>query len=309
MKKGSRAVDAPDRRGRRRINATYHLMLLPGVALMLVFSYFPMYGIIMAFQKYVPSLGIRGSQWVGWSNFSYLFRLPTISQLFRNTLILACSNVLLDILVPIAVAIMINEVTHSWYRRTVQTIVYLPHFLSWVMLGVVFKQMFSNYGMFNNLLAALGMERLPIMSNNALFRTMLIVTNCWQNFGWGTIIYLASIVGIDPSLYESAVIDGASRFQRIWHVTLPAMASVIVLKATLSLGSVLNANFDQVFNLYNVLVYESADIIDTYVYRMGLIQAQFSVATAVGLLKSCISAALILTSYFMARRFANYRIF
>lgn len=284
-------------------------MLLPGVALMLVFSYFPMYGIIMAFQKYVPSLGIRGSQWVGWSNFSYLFRLPTISQLFRNTLILACSNVLLDILVPIAVAIMINEVTHSWYRRTVQTIVYLPHFLSWVMLGVVFKQMFSNYGMFNNLLAALGMERLPIMSNNALFRTMLIVTNCWQNFGWGTIIYLASIVGIDPSLYESAVIDGASRFQRIWHVTLPAMASVIALKATLSLGSVLNANFDQVFNLYNVLVYESADIIDTYVYRMGLIQAQFSVATAVGLLKSCISAALILASYFMARRFANYRIF
>ena len=309
MKGKRRAIrkSADDSSG--KIQATYHLMLLPGVILMLVFSYFPMYGIVMAFQKYSPSLGISGSKWVGLSNFSYLFKLPTISQLFRNTLILACANVLLDIIVPIIVAVMINEIRHSSYKRTVQTIVYLPHFLSWVMLGVVFKQMFAEHGMLNNFLAFLGIDRQPIMSNPGLFRGMLIVTNSWQNFGWGTIIFLASLVGVDPALYESAVIDGASRFQRILHVTVPAMASVIVLKVTLSLGNVLNANFDQVFNLYNVLVYESADIIDTYVYRMGLVQAQFSIATAVGLLKSCISAVLIIASYLMAKKFANYQIF
>lgn len=309
MKGKRRAIGQPAAGSNDKIQRTYHLMLLPGVILMLVFSYFPMYGILMAFQKYMPSLGISGSQWVGWANFSYLFKLPTISQLFSNTLILACANVLLDIIVPIIVAIMINEVSHPLYKRTVQTIVYLPHFLSWVMLGVVFKQMFAEHGMFNNLLASLGLGRLPIMSDPTLFRAMLIITNSWQNFGWGTIIFLASIVGIDPALYESAVIDGASRFRRIWHITLPAMASVIVLKATLSLGNVLNANFDQVFNLYNVLVYESADIIDTYVYRMGLVQSQFSIATAVGLLKSCISTVLIIASYLMAKKFANYNIF
>lgn len=309
MKISQSKIGVNAKSGKLRIQAAYHFMLLPGVILMLLFNYFPMYGIVMAFQKYTPALGFSGSKMVGLANFRYIFSLPAIGQLFKNTLLLACSNLLLDIIIPVVVAIMISEVTHSRYKRIVQTIVYLPHFLSWVMLGVIFKQMFAENGLFNNILVNIGLERLPILSNGNWFRGMLITTNSWKEFGWGTIIYLAAIVGVDPSLYEAAVIDGATRLQRIRHVTFPAIVSVIVLKLVLSLGSVLNANFDQVFNMYNVLVYDYVDIIDTYVYRMGLVQAQFSVATAVGLLKSCIGMILIVFSYGMASRFANYRIF
>ena len=302
MKPGKRKID-------KGLQLNYHLMLLPGVLLLLIFNYIPMFGLVIAFQKYIPSLGIRRSSWVGLANFKYLFSISDFSIKLGNTLILACANIALDMVVPIIVAILLNEVRHKLYKSTIQTIVYLPHFLSWVILGFVFSQFFSLDGYLNNMLAVFGMEKLHFMASNRLFRPMLIVTSTWQSFGWSTIIYLAALTGIDPALYESARIDGASRMQRIWSITLPGMMSVIVLKLILSLGNVLNANFDQVFNLYNPLVYETADIIDTYVYRMGLVQSQYSLSTAVGLFKSGISTALIIISYWLSYRFTDYRIF
>jgi putative aldouronate transport system permease protein len=284
-------------------------MMLPGVLLLLLFSYIPMAGLVIAFQKYIPSLGVRGSQWVGLANFRYLFSNPDVGEKFINTLILACSNLALDILVPLVIAILLNEARHKPFRSGVQTIIYLPHFLSWVILGLIFRQFLSLNGLVNSVIGALGGEPVHFMGSNTVFRPMLILTNLWKEFGWGTIIFLAALTGIDTALYESARIDGATRFQRIWHITLPGMMSVILLKLILSLGSVLNANFDQVFNLYSPLVYETADIIDTYVYRMGLVQAQFSLSTAVGFFKSVIGTVLIVLSYVLSNKVSEYRIF
>ena len=292
-----------------KLQMNYHLMMFPGVVLLIIFSYVPMYGIIMAFQKYIPSLGFAGSKWVGFKNFQYIFSIPDVQAKFANTLILACASIVLDMIVPLVFAILLNEVRHSAYKRTIQTIVYLPHFISWVTLGLIFRQFLSLNGFVNNTIEALGMEKIYILGSNLYFRPMLIITNCWKSFGWGTIIFLASLTNIDPALYESARIDGASRFQRVLHITLPGMMSVVILKLTLSLGGVLSANFDQVFNLYNTLVYDTADIIDTYVYRMGLVQAQYSLSTAVGLLKSAISFVLIVASYGLSYKYADYRIF
>ncbi len=292
-----------------RTQMYYHLMLLPGVALLILFNYVPMYGVIMAFQKFNPSLGFARSKWVGWQNFKYLFSIPDVQSKFMNTLILAGANIVLDMVIPLAFAILLNEVRHRAYKRTIQTIVYLPHFLSWVTLGLIFKQFFSMNGYMNTLLVSLGLEKIHFMGSNDYFRPLLIFTNSWKSFGWGTIIFLAALTAIDPALYESARMDGATRMQKIRYIILPGMMSVIVLKLTLSLGGVLNANFDQVFNLYNTLVYDTADIIDTYVYRMGMVQAQYSLSTAVGLLKSVISLVLIVTSYGLSYKFADYRIF
>lgn len=291
------------------VQTYYHVMMLPGVISLLLFSYIPMGGIVMAFQKYQPALGISGSKWLGLQNFRYLFSVPDIWTKFSNTLILACANIVLDLTVPLIFALCINEVRHSAFKRTVQTIIYLPHFLSWVLLGLIFRQFFSMNGLFNRLLESVGLGKIFIMGSNDYFRPMLIMTNCWKSFGWGTIIYLAALTGFDPALYESATMDGATRLQKTLHITLPGMLSIIVLKLTLSLGGVLNANFDQVFNLYSPLVYQTADIIDTYVYRMGLVQAQYSLSTAVGLLKSAISFILIMVSYALSYKFADYRIF
>ncbi len=288
---------------------TYHLMLLPGIILLIIFHYFPMYGIVMAFQKFVPAKGFFGSKWVGLKNFKYIFSLPNTWLLFRNTLFYAVSNIVLDIIFPILFAIFLNEVRHTKIKRTIQTAVYLPHFLSWVLLATIFRQIFSLNGPVNNVLETLGLNRIYFLGNSSSFRPFIVISNIWKNFGYSSIIYTASILNIDPGLYEAAYIDGATRAQRIRYITIPGIMSVIVLKMTLSLGNVLSANFDQIFNLYNSLVYNVGDIIDTYVYRMGIQQAQYSISTTVGLLKSVISSILIITSYRLAKRFAGYTIF
>ena len=266
-------------------------------------------GIVMAFQKFIPAKGIFGSKWVGLKNFSYLFSLPNTWTQFGNTLYYAIANIVLDMIFPIMFAIFLNEVRNSKLKKGIQTAVYLPNFLSWVLLAEIFRQIFALSGPVNNLVSFLGVEPVYFLGTNETFRPFIIITNIWKNFGYSSIIYTASILNIDPGLYEAAHIDGATRWQRIKSITLPGMMSVIVLKLTLSLGSVLNANFDQIFNLYNTLVYDVGDIIDTYVYRMGIQQAQFSISTAVGLLKSVISSLLIVVSYGLANKYANYRIF
>ncbi|BBI36714.1 ABC transporter permease [Cohnella abietis] len=293
----------------RSNQAHYHMMLLPGLLLLVVFSIIPMAGIVMAFQDFKIGLGIWRSPWIGLQNFKYLFELSDSRVIFYNTIFIAVFKIIGNLLVPLTFAILLNELRGRFFKRFVQTVVYVPHFLSWVILSGIIVEMTTTDGLVNQIVKAFGGEPIIFLASNQWFPVILISSDIWKEFGFGTIIYLAALTGINPSLYEAAVIDGASRPQQIRYITLPLLVPTFILLATLSIGNVLNAGFDQVFNLYNPLVYESGDIIDTYVYRAGLINAQFGLATAVGLMKSVISFLLIIVSYTLASRFANYRIF
>ncbi|MFR8317845.1 MAG: ABC transporter permease [Catenibacillus sp.] len=288
-----------------------HLMLLPGLIIILIFSYVPMGGLIIAFQDFIPSKGLFGNQeWIGLKNFEYVFNLPGFGQAMKNTVIIAFWKIVLGLVVPIVFALMLNEVHRIRFKKTVQTIVYLPYFLSWVVLGGIFLDILSSgSGVVNQVITALGGDEIFFLGDNDYFQGTLIVTDLWKNFGYGAIVYLAAILGIDTDLYEAARIDGANRWRQTWHVTLPGIRMIIVLMMVLSLGNVLNAGFDQVFNLYSKAVYESGDILDTFVYRLGLIDAQYGPATAVGLFKSVISTIFISVSYFLAYKLADYRVF
>ena len=293
----------------KRDQISYHIMLLPGMVFVAIFSLLPMFGIVMAFQNFVPAKGIFGSEWVGLKNFETLMLFPDVKNVIVNTVIIAVSKLILNIIVPVIFAVLLNEVRNRTLKRTMQTIVYLPYFLSWVILALMFQNIFSYTGMVNQLVQALGGEPVMYLISNDYFRPIVIFTDVWKNFGYGAVVYLATITGIDPQLYEAGEIDGANRWDKMIHITLPALKGTIILMATLSLGNVLNAGFDQIYNMYSPLVYETGDIIDTYVYRMGLEKLQYSMSTAVGLFKSVISFVLIVTSYKLADKFAGYRIF
>lgn len=284
-------------------------MVLPGILFLILFSIVPMFYSIMAFENFKPNRGITGSEWVGLENFKYLFELPDSKQIFFNTIFLAVLKIIANLIVPLLFALLLNEVRVRFLRKWIQTIVYLPHFLSWVLLATIFFDVFSLDGIVNKAFSLFGVDPILFFASNQWFPGIIVGTDVWKEFGFNAIIYLAALTGINPTLYEASSIDGASRFRQLIHVTLPGVSTTIVLLATLSLGNVMNANFDQIFNMYNPLVYQSADIIDTYVYRVGLNELQYSLATAVGLLKSVVSFILIVFSYVLASRFANYRIF
>lgn len=287
----------------------YHLMLIPGMVLLVIFSIIPMFGIVMAFQKFVPAKGIFGSDFVGLKNFDLLFMYPDVRKVIANTLIIAISKIILGIIVPVTFAILLNELRWVWFKRTVQTIVYLPNFLSWVILSIMFTNIFSYTGMVNQLGGFFGSEPVLFLITNKWFRPIVIGTDVWKSFGYGAIIYLAAITSIDSSIYEAAEIDGANRWHKIIYIVLPSIKPTIILMATLALGNVLNAGFDQIYNMYSPLVYETGDIIDTYVYRMGLEKMQYSFGTAVGLAKSVVSFTLLVISYKLADKYAGYRLF
>jgi putative aldouronate transport system permease protein len=288
-----------------------HLMILPSLILLLIFSYGPMVGIIIAFQRFIPALGLFGPQeWVGLENYRYLLSLPNTLNVLRNTVYIAFLKTVLNLIVPITFSLLLNEVKNNHVKKIIQTSVYLPHFLSWVILGGVIIDILSpSHGIINKIIKLFGAEPIFFLGENKWFPITLVLTDVWKEFGFATVIYLASITSIDMQLYEAAIIDGANRFRQTWHITLPGMRMIIVLMMVLSLGNILNAGFDQVFNLYSPQVYESGDIIDTFVYRIGLVNAQFGVATAVGLFKSVISFVFISVSYYLAYKFADYRIF
>ncbi|GBF72943.1 sugar ABC transporter permease [Paenibacillus sp. 598K] len=287
-----------------------HIMLLPGVLIVLVFCYYPMTGILIAFENFHPNKGFFQSEFVGLEHFEYLFQLPNFKQVLWNTTYIACMKIILGLIVPVIFALLLNEVRKAAFKRSVQTIVYLPHFLSWIILGGVLIDILSpSTGIVNRLLSWAGLSPVYFLGNEHWFPYVLVVTDIWKEFGFSTIVFLAAITSINPVLYEAALIDGANRWRQTWHVTLPGMLPIIVLMATLSLGNVLNAGFDQVFNLYSPQVYSTGDIIDTLVYRMGLVDMQYELATAIGLFKSVISLILITISYTLAYRLANYRIF
>ncbi len=287
----------------------YYLMLLPGLLWMFFFNLFPMYGTLMAFKDFNPGVGILKSAWIGLENFKYMFELPDSIQVFKNTIVIALAKMILQLIVPLIFALMLNEVKNRFFSRSVQTIVYLPHFLSWVIVAGILLDLFSLTGPVNQLLSVLGIEPMLFFSNPDIFPAIVIGSDVWKEFGFGAIIYFAALTSISPELYEAAAIDGASQFRRLISITLPSILPVAILLGTLSLGNILNAGFDQIFNLYNPLVYSTGDIIDTWVYRAGLIDMQYGLATAVGLLKSIVSLILISISYGLAYRFANYRIF
>jgi putative aldouronate transport system permease protein len=293
----------------RSFEIHYYLMLLPGLVWLVLFSLVPMFGIVMAFQDYNPGAGIFGSEWVGLENFEYMFVLSDSRVVFFNTIYIAVLKIIGNLVVPLVFALMLNELRLQIVKRWVQTIVYLPHFLSWVILSGILLDVFAFKGPVNSILAVFGIEPVLFFARADLFPYIIVGSDVWKEFGFNTIIYLAALTGINPALYEAAAMDGATRMQRLWHVTLPGITTTVVLLAVLSLGNVLNAGFDQVFNLYNPLVYSTGDIIDTWVYRAGLLNLQFSLATAMGLLKSVVSFVLIVLSYYLASRFANYRIF
>lgn len=287
----------------------YHIMLMPGIALLFVFSVLPMFGIVIAFQDFQPTLGIFQSEWVGWENFEYMFALPDSRIIFENTLIIASLKIAFGMAVPFIFALLLHEVINTKFKRMVQTIVYLPHFMSWVILSGILINLLSLEGVINQVVQVFGGDPILFLQSNTWFRIVLVASDVWKEFGFNTIIYIAALTSINTNLYEAAAIDGANRFQRLLYITIPGLMTTVILLATLSLGNVLNAGFEQILNLYNPIVYQSGDIIDTYVYRAGLQEIQYGLATAVGLLKSVVSFLLIALSYVLAARFANYRIF
>ncbi|RAV21701.1 ABC transporter permease [Paenibacillus contaminans] len=284
-------------------------MFAPALLLILIFSYIPMFGIVIAFQEFSPAKGVARSEWVGLDNFRYVMELPGVPRILWNTVSIAVMKIAAGTVVPIVVSLLLNELRKQWIKRGIQTLIYLPHFLSWVVLSGMLIDFLSLKGIVNTAIAGIGLKPVFFMGDNKWFPYVLVASDVWKEFGFSTIVYLTALAAINPSLYEAAVMDGANRRQRMLHITLPGMMPIIVLMMTLSLGSVLNAGFDQVFNLYSPIVYESGDIIDTFVYRIGMIDSQYGVATAVGLMKSLVSFVLISASYLLAYRLANYRIF
>lgn len=288
-----------------------HLMLIPAIVSLFIFQYIPMGGVVIAFQKFIPAKGLFGNQkWIGFENFEFMFGLSKFWSLLRNTLYISTSKIILNLFMAVGASLLLNEIRISFIKRSVQTMIYLPHFISWVILGSIFQDILSpSSGIVNTVIKALGGEAVYFLGNEKIFPWTVILTDVWKNFGYNTIVYLAAISNIDPTLYEASAVDGAKRYQNVLHITLPELRSIIVLLSTLSLGSILNAGTEQILTMYNPSVYSTGDIIDTYVYRMAMQDAQYSLSTAVGLFKSFISMFLIIASYWMARKFANYTIF
>lgn len=289
----------------------FHLMVWIPLLCIIIFNYIPMItGFSIAFKDYKPGLGIADSPWVGLKHFEKMFITDDTLRALRNTLIIAFMKIIGNLAVPITFALMLNEIRVKWFKKVTQTITYLPYFLSWIILaGILTNILRTDGGLVNRIIEAFGHEPVFFLGSNDTFRWTLTVSDVWKNFGYNTIVYLAALTNIDPALYEAAAIDGAGRWKQTLHITLPGISMFIVLMTILSIGNILNAGFDQVFNLYNVSVYESGDIIDTLVYRLGIQQQQYSFSTAVGLFKSVVSIILIAGSNKLADKFAGYRVF
>ncbi len=276
-----------------------YLMLLPGLFFLIVYKFFPLYGITIAFKDYSifagsnPLDAIAKSDWVGFAHFERLFRSSAFLKVLANTLIINGYKIIFLFPIPILCAIMLNEIRHKAYRRLAQTAIYVPYFFSWVVVFGIFYSLLGTYGIINNGLAALGMERISFFSDVGVFRGLLVFTEGWKEIGWNTVIYLAAITSIDPTLYEAARVDGASKLRQIWHVTIPGLTPTIVLMLILKVGYILDTGFEQILVFYNSTVYDVADVIQTYVYRMGLGQSDFALGTALGLFNSVVAFVLI----------------
>lgn len=289
--------------------AYYWLMVLPGTILVFFFNTRTWPGILAAFQDFIPVKGWYGSDWIGLTNFKIFFRQPDSLRIIRNTLIMAIGKIVLTQCMAIIFALMINEVRNSKLKKLIQTVTYLPHFVSWVILATILKSFIGTGGILEDALRNLTGTNVSILGTASTFPAIMILTEAFKEFGWSAIIYLSALTAIDMGLYEAAAIDGATRWKQTVHVTLPGIRHIIVLNAVLSLGGILNAGFDQIFNMYNSLVMSTGDILDTWVYRQGLVNFNYGVGTAVGLFKSVIALILTVIAYWAADKFADYKIF
>lgn len=271
-----------------------YLMLIPAVAAMIIFCYAPMYGIQIAFKNYKPRSGIWGSQWVGFKYFLRMFREQTFMTVLRNTLVISGLRLVICFPAGVIFALMLNEIGNQRLKKVAQTISYMPHFVSWVVLGGIVKSLLSLNGPVNVLVKLCGGTPAIWLTKSNYFIPIVLVTDIWKSMGWGSIVYLAAMAGIPMDQYESAEIDGASRFQRIWYITLPSILPVVMTMFILRIGNIMSAGFDQIFNLYSAAVYDVADIIDTYSYRVGLIDNNFSYSAAIGLFKNVLGFALMI---------------
>ncbi len=279
-----------------------YFMAIPMLAYYILFCYAPMYGATIAFRNFVPKLGINGSPWVGLKHFQSFFNNVYFERLLTNTVLLSVYNLLFGFPAPIVLAIMLNEVRQNWFKRTVQTISYLPHFISVMVICGMIVDFTSSSGIISDLLALFGIKRQTMLLNPALFRPIYVISEIWQGVGWGSIVYLAALTAIDPTLYEAARIDGAGKLKQIWHVTLPGITPTIVVMLILKLGAMMSVGSDKILLLYNSNTYSTADVISTFVYRKGLLENNFSFSTAVGLFNSAINFALVIGANYISRR-------
>ncbi|MBF9018917.1 MULTISPECIES: sugar ABC transporter permease [unclassified Oceanispirochaeta] len=292
-----------------------HVMLLVPVILVIIYNYGPMFGLFIAFQDYIPSnKGLLHSflngDWIGLDMFRYILMMPDFTLIMRNTLFIALMKIAAKIVFPLMFSLMLNEVSKKWVKKSVQTITFLPFFLSWVILGGILLEVFSpRNGIVNMVLENFGYKAFYFFGNDKIFPYMLVLTDLWKEIGFTTIILLAALTGIDPTLYEAASIDGAGRWKQTLYITFPSIMGMVILLTILGMGNIMNAGFEQIFMLYGPSVYSTGDIIDTYTYRMGIENGQFVLATAVGLFKSVISLIVMVSSYSVAKKYSNYKIF
>lgn len=299
----------PQRKNNRRISKIIvrdrwlYFMLLPGIIYFILFKYLPMWGVLIAFKNYQPFLGFWQSDWVGLKHFTRFFSEPTFWMLFKNTVILALYNLVFFFPLPIVVALMLNEVRKEFLKRFVQTLVYIPHFFSWVVVVGIFYILFTvEGGVVNELIVKVGGERVNFLISSEWFRTMIMTEVVWKETGWGTIIFLAALAGVDPGLYEASKIDGAGRWRQLWHITLPAIRSTIIILFILRLGHFMDTGFEQIILMLNAMNREVGEVFDTYVYSVGINQSQFSYSTAVGLFKSVVGLVLVLATNALAKK-------
>ena len=292
-------------------NYDLYLLLVPALVFVLIFHIIPMYGITLAFKDYdmfltdSPFRSILESPWVGLKYFRKLFARPEFIDAVRNTLIISVAKIVFVFPLPIIFAILLNEVKSSKFQKVLQTVVYLPHFLSWSVVAGIFVSLLGSTGLVNSFLVSAGFDKIDFLMSNHLFRPVLIFSDAWKEVGWSSIIYFAAIAGLDQECFEAARVDGANRMQQIWYVTIPGLMPTIVLMLILRVGSIMNAGFGQVLAMYNPTVYETGDIIETYIYRIGLGKMDFSTGTAVGLFNSIIALILVVSSNAVAKKMSG----
>lgn len=288
----------------------FYFMLIPGLVYILIFHYGPMFGLVISFKNYKIFQGVLGSPWVGMDNFTKLFSSLKFYEVLTNTFLISLYKIVFGFPAPILLAILINEVKNRFFMRSVQTIVYLPHFISWVVTsGLVISFLSPTDGFANGVIKWFGGEPVFFMGQPEYFRSILVSSDIWKEFGWSAIIYLAALAGVSPEMYEAAIIDGATKIQRIIHITIPSILPTIIILLLLRIGGVLNAGFEQVLSMYNPAVYSVGDIIDTYVYRVGIIERNYGFSTAVGLFKSLIACLLLVSANWLAKRLKQDGIF
>lgn len=289
-----------------RQNKWLYILTIPGLLYFAIFKYAPMYGLIIAFKDYVPFLGIADSKWVGLQNFQDFFANPDFFRIFWNTLAIAFLNIVFAFPAPIFLALLLNEVRLKVYQRAIQTFVYVPHFLSWTIVVSLWHILFNlDHGAITEIVLSLTGREIDFLTDPAWFRPMIILQSIWKEMGWGTIIYLAALAGVDQEQYEAAIMDGAGRFRRVWHITLPAIRSTIVIMLIMKVGSILSTGFDQFYLMTNQLNRPVADVFDTYVYMMGITNGAYSYSTAVGLFKSLIGIILVFSTNRLAKKFGE----